>query len=48
MTAAKPRLSHWQGKYVLVNFWAPTCVRAVPARNAPRLNALQKREFGGV
>jgi len=37
-------LAHWQGKYVLLNFWATWCA---PCRHEmPQLNALQA-EFGG-
>ncbi|MEH6674386.1 MAG: TlpA disulfide reductase family protein [Sulfitobacter sp.] len=37
-------LEAWQGKYVLVNFWATWC--APCRKEMPQLNALQK-EFGG-
>ncbi len=37
-------LEAWQGKYVLINFWATWC--APCRKEMPQLNALQK-EFGG-
>ncbi len=37
-------LADWQGKYVLVNFWATWC--APCRKEMPQLNALQQ-EFGG-
>ncbi|MGJ8546604.1 MAG: TlpA disulfide reductase family protein [Sulfitobacter sp.] len=40
----KTSLAEWQGKYVLVNFWATWC--APCRKEMPQLNALQK-EFGG-
>ncbi len=42
--AGKATLADWQGKYVLVNFWATWC--APCRKEMPQLNALQK-EFGG-
>lgn len=42
--AGTATLEDWQGKYVLVNFWATWCA---PCRHEmPQINALQK-EFGG-
>jgi thiol-disulfide isomerase/thioredoxin len=42
--AGKATLQDYQGKYVLVNFWATWC--APCRKEMPQLNALQK-EFGG-
>lgn len=42
--AGKTTLEDYQGKYVLVNFWATWC--APCRKEMPELNALQK-EFGG-
>ncbi|MEM9967734.1 MAG: TlpA disulfide reductase family protein [Pseudomonadota bacterium] len=41
----KTTLADYQGKYVLVNFWATWC--APCRKEMPQLNALQK-EFGGA